>query len=85
MGSQLALARALAVTPVTVNQWLRPKDAKNARPIPAKQCVRIERLTHGAVKRQDLRPDDHLEIWPELDQTLVEFAQAATETVAGGV
>ena len=30
------------------------------------RCVRIERLTAGAVRRQDLRPDDYWKIWPEL-------------------
>lgn len=68
MGSQLNLARQLQVTPVTVNQWLRPAGAKNARPIPPKQCVRIEQVTGGAVTRKDLRPDDFAEIWPEADR-----------------
>lgn len=48
-GSQLALAKALNVTPVAVNQWFRSEHAKNARPVPPKQCVRIERLTSCAV------------------------------------
>lgn len=65
MGSQLALARALHVTPVTVSQWLRPETVKG-RPVPPKQCVRIEQLTQGKVTRQALRPDDYFEIWPEL-------------------
>lgn len=30
------------------------------------RCVEIERLTDGQVKRQDLRPDDWFNIWPEL-------------------
>lgn len=29
-------------------------------------CARIERVTKGAVTRQQLRPDDWQEIWPEL-------------------
>lgn len=53
------------MTPVTVSQWLRPK-ASNGRPVPPKQCVRIEQLTQGQVTRRDLRPDDWQEIWPEL-------------------
>lgn len=65
LGSQIALARALHVTPVTVSQWMRP-DAPNGRPVPPKQCVRIEQLTDGKVSRRELR-DDWREIWPELD------------------
>lgn len=34
--------------------------------MPAKQCVRIERITEGLVSRRDLRPDDWRDIWPEL-------------------
>lgn len=68
LGSQLALSKALAVTPVTVSQWVRPQGA-NGRPVPPKQCVRIERLTQGQVTRRDLRPDDWSEIWPELAET----------------
>lgn len=66
LGSQLALARALGVTPVTVNQWVRPVGANSSRPVPPKQCVRIEALTSGAVSRRDLRPADWQDIWPEL-------------------
>ncbi|AYR25783.1 transcriptional regulator [Herbaspirillum rubrisubalbicans] len=29
-------------------------------------CARIEKVTRGEVKRQDLRPKDWHEIWPEL-------------------
>lgn len=29
-------------------------------------CVAIERATDGAVTRQDLRPSDWQDIWPEL-------------------
>ncbi len=66
VGSQLALSKALGVTPVTVNQWVRPMGAQNRRPVPPKQCVRIEQLTAGAVTRRDLRPEDWRDIWPEL-------------------
>lgn len=64
-GSQAALARALGVTPVAVGQWLNPENSKG-RGVPAKQCVRIEKLTDCAVTRRDLRPDDWPDIWPEL-------------------
>ena len=55
-------------------------------------CSRIEKVTSGAVTRRDLRPDDWVEIWPELaeksaetHQSTARIAQAATETVAQGV
>ncbi|GAA0493556.1 helix-turn-helix domain-containing protein [Pigmentiphaga daeguensis] len=60
-GGQSALARRLGVSAVTVNQWL-----KHERPVPAARCVAIERATNGAVTRQELRPHDWAEIWPEL-------------------
>jgi DNA-binding transcriptional regulator YdaS (Cro superfamily) len=50
LGSQVALAKALGVTPMAVSQW---KD----RGIPAERCPDIERVTNGAVRREDLRPD----------------------------
>lgn len=31
-----------------------------------KLCVRIELESNGAVTRRDLRPDDWMDIWPEL-------------------
>lgn len=81
LGSQVALARALQVTPVTVYQWLHP-EAGNGRQVPPKQCVRIEQLTGGRVTRKHLRPDDWIDFWPELDKTIVERLSEAIETVA---
>lgn len=81
LGSQVALARALQVTPVTVYQWLNP-DAGNGRQVPPKQCVRIEQLTEGRVTRKDLRPDDWLEFWPELAKSNAERSSNAIEFAA---
>lgn len=84
LGSKAALARALGVTSVTVGQW-QHADPKVGRGVPPKQAVRIERLTSGAVTRRDLRPDDWLDIWPELANAAIvqsPSAPAATETVA---
>ena len=88
LGNQARLARALGVTPVTVGQWLKPAES-GGRGVAAKQCVRIEKLTQGLVTRQDLRPDDWQDIWPELvvcEQKLpvaqANHAPAAIETVA---
>jgi DNA-binding transcriptional regulator YdaS (Cro superfamily) len=52
IGSQVALAAALRVTKAAVCQW---KDEK--RRVPLEHCPAIERLTGGAVRCEDLRPD----------------------------
>ena len=60
-GSQADMADAMNVKQPTVSEW-----ARGARPVPIERCVDLERLTKGAVKRWDLRPDDWHRIWPEL-------------------
>lgn len=80
VGSQRALARALSIAPTAVGQWRKPEE-EGGRPVPPKQCVRIERLTDGRVTRRDLRPDDWRDIWPEL----AEKAPVAIESGAGEV
>lgn len=52
VGSQVALAAALGVTKAAVNQWKAVQ-----RKVPAEHCPVIERLTGGAVRCEDLRPD----------------------------
>lgn len=42
------------------------KAASVGQLLGASLCVRIERVTGGAVTRRDLRPDDWHQIWPEL-------------------
>lgn len=59
--SQSRLAKQLGVSAGLIYQW-----RSGRRPISAKQCTAIERATAGAVTRQELRPDDWQEIWPEL-------------------
>ncbi|MBN3848172.1 helix-turn-helix domain-containing protein [Paraburkholderia sp. Ac-20342] len=63
-GSQASLAKAIGVTQQTISNW---KEGGAIRP---EYCSRIERFTDGAVTRQDLRPDDWREIWPELEAIL---------------
>lgn len=76
-GRSLAIAKAVGVTPPVVSDWVTGKKG-----IPVERCVAIEKATYGEVTRRDLRPDDWVEIWPELAQTHANRAQAATETVA---
>lgn len=62
-GRSLAIAQALGVTPPVVSDWVTGKKG-----VPLERCVQIERATNGEVTRQDLRPDDYQDIWPELAQ-----------------
>ena len=50
VGSQSKLARELNVSKGRISQWL-------TEPIKADYCPTIERLTAGAVRCEDLRPD----------------------------
>lgn len=61
VGGITKLAAVLGVTPQAVVFW---RDGK--RRLPVEACPAIERATHGAVGRKDLRPDDWQLIWPEL-------------------
>jgi DNA-binding transcriptional regulator YdaS (Cro superfamily) len=45
-----------------VNQWVR-----GTRPVPVRYCLQIEKTT--GVSRQELRPNDWEDIWPELADT----------------
>lgn len=62
-GSASLLGREIGVSPVLISQW-----ANGDRPVPVERCVAIERATKGVVTRRDLRPNDWLQIWPELAQ-----------------
>lgn len=68
-GRQVALAAELGVSPPVVAGWVVGK-----RPIPISHMAAIERFTHGAVTRRDLRPDDAHLIWPDLATTEVAAA-----------
>ena len=59
--TQIALAKSIGAAPSFVNQWVN-----GIRPIPPASCVAIERVTEGVVTREELRPDDWQDIWPEL-------------------
>lgn len=52
VGSQSALAASLGITKAAVWQW-----KEDGRKVPAEHCPSIERLTGGAVRCEDLRPD----------------------------
>jgi DNA-binding transcriptional regulator YdaS (Cro superfamily) len=50
--SAVNLARKLGVAPVLISQWRTGR-----RPVPAKHCPIIERITNRQVRCEDLCPD----------------------------
>ncbi len=50
-GSQAALAGALGVGPMAISSW------KKRGRVPTHRAVEIERMTGGAVTKEELRPD----------------------------
>jgi DNA-binding transcriptional regulator YdaS (Cro superfamily) len=55
-GSQVALARALGLTPQAVSDVLR-----RGKRVPAEWCLKLERASAGKLSAHDLRPD----LYPE--------------------
>lgn len=74
-GRGLLLAEALGVRPPSVSDWITGKKR-----VPVERCTAIERATGGEVTRRDLRPDDYLEIWPELAHA--QQAQSPADLIA---
>lgn len=61
-GGPTAVAKALGYEDIrNVAYWTSGK-----RPFPPKHCVAIERLSRGQITRQELRPDDFADYWPDL-------------------
>lgn len=52
VGTLRGLAEQLGVTRAAIWQWRLPN-----RKVPAEYCPSIERITHGAVTCEELRPD----------------------------
>lgn len=76
-GRAVALSRVIGVPSSFVSNWVTGKKG-----IPLERCTAIERATGGAVTRQDLRPDDWQDHWPELATAIANPTQPATESVA---
>lgn len=57
LGGQAALASALGVSRGAVPQW-----KQEGRSIPAEHCPKVERLTGGKVRCEELRPDIEWEV-----------------------
>ena len=54
-------AASIGIPGALLSQW-----RNEIRQIPLDRCYAIEQATAGAVTRKDLRPDDWMNIWPEL-------------------
>lgn len=67
--TRASLARAIGVNPAYLYQMER-----GLRAVSPARAVLLERATHGAVTRKDLRPNDWHLIWPEL----VDMSRLAT-------
>ncbi len=68
VGGQRAMAIALGIAAVQVNQWVTGR-----RGVPVKYCQSIVELTEGLVTVQDLRPRDWYLIWPVPKTTEVDL------------
>jgi len=64
--SQVAVARAVGVSPQAVSEILR-----RGKRVPAEWCLAIETATAGAVTRHDLRPD----LYPNKETSEKELGQ----------
>lgn len=67
LGSKAGVVRAIAhispkITVQHVTNWMH-RDQEGA---PVKVCTALEAATTGQITRQELRPDDWFDIWPEL-------------------
>jgi len=78
-GSLSRFAEIAGVKPPTAHEW-----KTGERQVPPRRCYLIETGLSGQVTRQELRPHDCFEHWPELAATQQTPAQAAQETVASG-
>jgi len=75
--AQSEFARAIGVPSTLLYQWLN-----GLRPVAAKHCVKIERETAGQVTRQELRPKDWHDYWPELATPAKRRRQTSAAPVA---
>lgn len=62
--SQDEAGKAVSVSAGRIGHFSRGEDLP-----PPKICVRIEKWTGGQVSRRELRPNDYLDFWPELEQS----------------
>lgn len=66
------IAASIGTSPSYLSQMLHGR-----KPWAPEYCTAIERLTGGAVTRQDLRPLDFWRIWPDLPAPTEKAGEAA--------
>lgn len=76
LGTQALLAAALGVSKSAVGQW-----KEEGRRVPAEHCPVIERLTNGAVRCEELRPDIEWQVLRNEGQQ--DFAHGPEEVAHG--
>lgn len=59
-------AKGIGVSQTAVSNWRTRMQEGKQDAVPSNHCSEIERVTAGAVRRWDLRPDDWHRIWPEI-------------------
>lgn len=75
VGGRQKLAELLDVKRSAIGNW-------KVRGIPAEHCQAIVRLTSGAVRLQELRPNDWAAYWPELAESPANIGECTTQTIA---
>lgn len=84
-GRSAALAVRLNIKPPQVAGWV-----SGEKPVPVRHMAAIEDFTGAQVTRQEMRPDDWQDIWPELAEPQAPTpaqnppADAAPGAAAGG-
>lgn len=62
-GNSASLSKSIVISMSYLSQMASGEAA-----ISPQRCVLIERATNGQVTRQELRPNDWQDIWPELTE-----------------
>lgn len=66
-GNAALLAKSIGAHAPDISRWAKNESDKDFRPVPVGKCVAIVKATNGEVSLQELRPNDWMNIWPELE------------------
>lgn len=69
LGGTFAVAALLGIKPPSVSRW---RGGRSVFAIPDDKLIRLAPIAEakGIASRRDLRPDDWLQIWPELAKSM---------------
>ncbi len=73
-GEMAKFAARCGITPIYLSQLAAKQDGRVPSP---KLCNVMVRASSGALTRQELRPDDYWEQWPDLPAPAAAVQQAA--------